>query len=91
MTPNSGAIGGAPAPAQNGTINVDTSSYLWGAEVNTREALWVCGGIALLAVPATFLLWRKGNATPTPTTDARASDPTPVLVGAAPGELSNGI
>lgn len=36
--------GGAPAPAQSGSITVDTSSYLWGAEVNAREALWVCGG-----------------------------------------------
>src|SRR5262245_39576282 len=36
--------GGAPAPAQTGAITVDTSSYLWGAEINAREALWVCGG-----------------------------------------------
>jgi hypothetical protein len=36
--------GGGAAPATNGSIIVDTSSYLWGAEVNAREALWVCGG-----------------------------------------------
>ena len=37
-------IGGVPTTVQNGAINVDTSSFLWGGEANARKALWVCGG-----------------------------------------------
>ncbi len=35
---------GQPAPALSGTVTVDTYSFLWGGEVNAREALWVSGG-----------------------------------------------